>query len=111
MASNMKKDLQKVVKMFRDDLPKVTQYYSTGEVRKVASPEYPKAMMTAHQEHKGTATINCSYGNGSKEKAESFKAYPPFVKWCESYGIKSVAIETVKIPYGSVVQYQIRVTY
>lgn len=109
--ADMKKDLQKVVKAFRDSLPKVTQYYSTGEVRKIASPEYPKAMMTAQQERKGTATINCSYGSKAKERAEAMKAYPPFVKWCESYKIKTVTIETANNAYGSVMQYQIRVTY
>lgn len=45
--ADMKKDFQKVIKAIRDSLPKATQYYSTGEIRKVTSPEYPKAMMTA----------------------------------------------------------------
>ena len=108
---SMKKDLQKAVKMFRDSLPDVTYYYSTGEVRCISKPEYPKAIMTERQMQKGTATINCSYGEKAKETAESVKAFPPFVAWCETYGIKTVTIETVNNPYGSVMQYQIRVTY
>ena len=110
MNSNMKKDFQKVVKMFRDELPKVTQYYSTGEVRKVASPEYPKAMMTAQQMRKGTATINCDWGDKAKKTAEAFAKYPPFVTWCESYGIKQVITEQV-IVGGRYTQHQIRVMY
>ena len=108
--SNMKKDFQKVVKMFRDDLPDVTYYYSTGEIRKIAKPEYPKAMMTEQQIRKGTATVNCDYGDNAKEVAEAFKEYPPFVTWCESYGIKRVNVEAVKNG-GRYVQYQVRVIY
>ena len=108
---NMKKDFQKVVKMFRDEQPNITYYYSTGEVRKIAKPEYPKAMMTASQMRKGTATINCDYGTGSKERAEAITKYAPFIAWCESYGIKTVKIETVNNTYGSVTTYQVRVTF
>jgi hypothetical protein len=107
----MKKDFQKVVKMFRETLPAVTQHYSTGEVRKVSAPEYPKAMMTAQQMRKGTATVNFSTGKRAKENAEAFMNYIPFVAWCETYGIKRIEIETAKNAYGSADQYQIRVTY
>lgn len=107
---NMKKDFQKVVKMFRDDQPKVTQYYSTGEIRKVCAPEYPKAMMTAQQERKGTATVNCDWGDKAKERAEEFIKYQPFVTWCESYGIKNAFIEEVAVG-GHYTQYQVRVMY
>lgn len=110
MTSNMKKDFQKVVKMFRENLPKVTQYYSTGEVRKVAAPEYPKAMMTAQQERKGTATINFGSGSKAHTNLESFRHYEPFTIWCESYGIKTVTVEQAGNAYGSL-QTQIRVTY
>lgn len=108
--TNMKKDFQKVVKMFRDDLPKVTQYYSTGEVRKVAPQEYPKAMMTAQQERKGTATINFGNSNRVQNNVECFRNYEPFTVWCESYGIRTVTVEQVGNAYGSM-QTQIRVTY
>lgn len=109
MASNMKKDFQKVVKMFRDTLPDVIWISQFGE--SLHRPEYPKAMMTESQMRKGTATVNCSYGNGAKEMAEAVKVFPAFVKWCETYGVKTITIETANNPYGEVVQYQIRVTY
>ena len=108
--TNMKKDFQKVVRMFRDDLPKETQYYSTGEIRKVAAPEYPKAMMTEQQIRKGTATINFGRGKQAQDNVEDFRHFEPFAIWCESYGIKTVTVEQVGNAYGSA-QTQIRVTY
>ena len=109
MANNMKKDFQNMVKAFRDTLPDVVWISQFGE--SLHRPEYPKAMMTEQQMRKGTATINCSYGKNAKERAEAIKTFPAFIAWCESYGIKSVTIETVNNPYGEVMQYQIRVTY
>ena len=108
---NMKKNFQKVVKMFRDTLPDVQNYCSGKNEPETVRPEYPKAIMTAAQQRKGTATINCSYGKGAKETAEAMKSFIPFTLWCEAYGIKTVSVETVKSPYCSMMQYQIRVTY
>ena len=94
---NFKKDFQKAVKAFRDTQPK--------------KREYPKAMMTASQIRKGTATINCSYGTGAMELAEKMMNFPQFKEWCEEWGIKKVYIETVPNPYGEVMQTQIRIIY
>lgn len=92
---NMKKDFQKVVKMFRYD-------HSCGD--------YPKAMMTGQQMRKNTATVNCDFGDVGKSLAETFVKYGPFVDWCESYGIKSVKIESVSI-WSHHIQWQVRVLY
>lgn len=108
--ADMKKDFQKVIKAIRDSLPKVTQYYSTGEIRKVASPEYPKAMMTAQQMRKGTATVNCGSGLPGRNRRATVISNAAFVKWCETYGIKTIYFEEITDAYGGT-QTQIRVTY
>ena len=63
MTNNMKKDLQKVVKMFRDSRPDVKGYAYNFETKKyeetMVRSDFPKAMMTGQQISKGTATINC----------------------------------------------------
>ena len=81
--TNMKKDFQKVVKMFRDTLPDRINW--RGES---CRPEFPKAMMTEQQIRKGTATINLGYVDEAEanEVAESMKMFSPFAMWCESYG-------------------------
>lgn len=105
--NNMKNDFQKVVKMFRDNLPKVTEYYSTGEVRKISSPEYPKAMMTDQQMRKNTATINFGWNSEKAlDKLETFKKYEPFVIWCESYKVKNIGVEL-----NSDNRYQLRINF
>jgi hypothetical protein len=106
--ADMKKDFQKVVKAYRDTLPDVTWYLSGGKTEQ-HRPEIPKAMMTEQQMRKGTATVNCGFGEQSIERAEAVKDYPPFVAWCKTYGIKTVVIERVK--YYDNFQGQIRVTY
>lgn len=90
---NMKKDFQNVVKAFRDGSDKY----------------YAKAMMTHQQELKGTATVNCGFGESSVECAKAFMAFPHFVAWCEAYGIKTITFERVK--YYDNFQGQVRVTY
>ena len=106
MANNMKKDFQKVVKMFRESLPDymgLCYNFETHEwEKKPCRPEYPKAMMTEQQIRKGTATINC----GHEETAIGMMDYEPFKIWCESYGIKSVKHEM-----NSDKRYQVRVTF
>lgn len=97
--ADMKKDFQKAVKAYRDTLPKVTQYYSTGEVRGVYNPEYPKAMFTEQQARKCTATVNCGWAGNDEAKtrahnrAAGLLASKKFVAWCENYGIKSIDFE------------------
>ena len=90
MASNMKKDFQKVVRMFRDTLPDVTNWRNEP-----CRPEFPKAMMTEQQMRNGTATINLGYKGeeGAKELANKLNAFNPFVTWCESYGATVTAVE------------------
>ena len=107
---NMKKDFQKVCKMYRDTLPDVPVYYSCGVGKKMERPKYPKAIMTAQQVRKGTATVNCDLGEGAKKTAEAFSKYPPFIEWCESYGIKTVKVEAARNTFG-LTQYQVRVTF
>ena len=110
MNSNMKKDFQKVVKMFRDDQPEETRIDYCTKQEYTVKAEYPKAMMTAQQERKGTATVNCDYGENGKKRAEEFVKFPPFITWCESYGIKKVITEQV-IVWGRYTQHQVRVYY
>ena len=108
--ADMKKDFQKAVKAFRDTLPDVIWHLSGGR-EELHRPEYPKAMMTSSQIRKGTATINCSYGDKAKETAESLINFPQFKAWCDEWDVKKVFIETVPNPYGEVMQIQIRIIF
>jgi hypothetical protein len=94
--ADMKKDFQKAIKSIRDG--------------QTVRSEYPKAMMTAQQMRKCTATVNCGSGlNGSKRMAVVAASHY-FVEWCITYGVRSVSQEEVANAYGNP-QYQIRVTY
>ena len=93
----MKKDLQKVVKAFRDE--------------QETPSEYPKAMMTAQQMSKGTATINCGRNENGKARSEKMIKYPPFLEWCKTFGVKATEIEVAREASYMLPQYQIRVTY
>jgi hypothetical protein len=97
--ADMKKDLQKAIKAFLNAQEKQS--------------EYPKAMMTAQQMRKGTATINCGYDEIGKARAPHVIAFQPFIDWCVAYGIKTVEVESVSGSYSlnCGAQYQIRVTY
>ena len=108
--SDMKKDFQKAVKAYRDTLPDITHYFGGGRTE-IGRPELPKAMMTAQQMRKGTATINCGRGDYGKALAPKVVASEQFVAWCEAYGIKTVQIEIAKEASYMKPQYQIRVTY
>lgn len=80
----LKKDLQKTVKKYRDNLPKVTNYCG-----KISSPEYPKAMLTGQQMAKGTATINFGYNcESNHDKLAEFAASDEFKSFCEKHDIK-----------------------
>lgn len=94
--ADMKKDFQKVIKAIRDG-------------QKVPS-EYPKAMMTAQQMRKNTATVNCGRGLPGRNRRATVISNAAFVKWCETYGIKTIDFEEVTDAYGGT-QTQIRVTY
>lgn len=91
--TNMKKDFQKIVKMFRDRLPDVHYIDHWTNEERTCRPEYPKAMLTAQQERNHTATVNFGRGEGARMATGLFRAYEPFITWCESYGIKSTDIE------------------
>ena len=102
---NMKKDFQKAVKAFRDTLPDVKWHLSGGR-EELHRPEYPKAMMTAQQIRKGTATINCSTGH-----EDEMMNFPQFRAWCEEWGIKKVVVEDVRDNYRCGTVKQIRIYF
>ena len=110
--ADIKKDFQKAVKAYRDTLPKIPQYYSTGELRGFINPSYPKAMFTEQQARKGTATVNCGWAGNNEAKSRAHNraagllATDKFIAWCKNYGIKSIDFETN--PDGN---YQIRVRF
>lgn len=93
----MKKDFQKAIKAFRD----ATEYHG----------EHPKAMMTAQQMRKGTATVNCGRAEFGQELAPKVLESESFVAWCAAYGIKTAKIEIAQEASYMKPQYQIRVTY
>lgn len=93
--ADMKKELQKAVKAFRDAQEKPS--------------EYPKAMMTAQQMRRNTATVNCGRGDIGKERAERFINDPRFEAWCEIFQIKSVGLERIQEASYMLPQYQVRV--
>lgn len=112
MTNNMKKDFQKVVKMFRDSLPDVKGYnwsYQTHKYEEcMVRPDFPKAMMTQRQIDIGTATVNFGGDNNEQHKvnAEKFMEYEPFKTWCESYEAK-----TTKLEVSSDKNYQVRINF
>ena len=91
-----KQEFQKAVKAYRDTLPNVTRYASAGVAREVR-PEYPKAMLTARQAEKRTATVYMGcWGECSdklNQRIEDFKAFIPFRDWCYQYGVTVGGIE------------------
>lgn len=92
--ANMKKDLQKLVKRFRDAQPDMHSTKWDGTPYTYRS-EYPKAMMTSQQMTNNTATINCGHSRSerSQNNARDLIAYPPFVEWVQKYNVKSVQVE------------------
>lgn len=112
MANNMKKDFQKIVKMYRDSMPDIDGWGMNWNTRKYEQikvrPEYPKAMLTERQMANGTATINCGskHNAGYQGVAEKLMDYEPFKIWCSSYGIKSATVEI-----NGDEHYQVRVTF
>lgn len=82
--ANLKKDLQKTVKKFRDNLPARTDW--SGNLRR---PEYPKAMLTGQQMAKGTATINFGYNcETNHTNLADFSTSSEFKAFCEKHSIK-----------------------
>lgn len=95
--ADMKKELQKVIKAFRDAQEEPSSY--------------PKAMMTAQQMRNGTATINCGRTEIGMNRAHEILAFHPFTEWCEAFGVKTVNVEVAQEASYMLPQYQIRVTY
>lgn len=82
--ATIKKDLQKIVKKYRDSLEKVID--NRG---RVFTPEYPKAMMTGQQIEKGTATINFGYNFADHhDNLNEFANSEAFKTFCEKHSIK-----------------------
>ena len=83
-TENLKKDLQKTVKKFRDSLPDRIDWYG-----RPVRPEYPKAMLTGQQRAKGTATINFGHNCEKNHNAlADFANSDAFNAFCEKHGIK-----------------------
>ena len=105
----LKKDFQKAVKAYRDTLPNVRYSMRSGEVRE-ERPEYPKAMLTARQGEKRTATVAFGCWEAGSEKlqqrVDAFKQFKPFTDLCETYGIKVGGMERDTYGYTS-----LRLTY
>ena len=80
----IKKDLQKIVKKFRDAKPDGKNW--RGEPCRETSP---KASLTGQQEAKRTATVNFGC-NSEKHNAEyaAFVASRSFGEFCAKHGIK-----------------------
>ena len=88
-AAVLKKDLQKIVKKYRDAQPKRIDYRG-----KLVSPEYPKAMLTGQQMSKGTATINFGYNcEANHDNLADFAASDSFKSFCEKHDIRVGAKE------------------
>lgn len=83
-TENLKKDLQKTVKKFRDALPDRTDWYG-----RPYRPAYPKAMLTGQQMAKGTATINFGHNCETNHNAlTDFVNTDEFKAFCEKHSIK-----------------------
>jgi hypothetical protein len=88
-TENLKKDLQKTVKKFRDALPDRVDWYG-----RPCRPEYPKAMLTGQQLAKGTATINFGHNcEANHTKLADFASSDEFKAFCEKHGVKVGAKE------------------
>jgi hypothetical protein len=82
--TNLKKDLQKTVKKFRDTLPDYIDWLGSSR-----RPEYPKAMLTGQQAAKGTATINFGHNcEANHNKLTDFANSDEFKAFCEKHSIK-----------------------
>lgn len=80
----IKKDLQKIVKKFRDAKPDTKNWRG-----QTCRDEFPKAMMTCQQMINGTATVNFGHNN-DRHNAElaAFTESEAFKAFCEKYDIR-----------------------
>lgn len=80
----IKKDMQKIVKKFRDTLPDCI-----GCMGDHYRPLNPRAMLTQQQMRNGTATINFGWNNEySNNNLDEFAASEAFKTFCERHGIQ-----------------------
>ncbi len=85
----MKKELQKIVKAYRDSKPDEKDW--RGDPRR---PEFPKAMLTGQQELKKTATINFGWNEETHQKElEEFRASEVFQSFLEKYELTDAGKE------------------
>ena len=101
-TSKIKKDLQKTVKSIRDELNAAKG--EAGKKRCLAN-EIPKAMMTAAQMEKGTATVNCGAGwfNATQTGDLASKVYnSPYFKEFLTRANATAKIESVAGSAGQV---------
>ena len=94
-----KKAFQKIIKTIRDERPQMKKW---GISEEMMSQEYPKAMMTAVQMGKKTATVNC---DRKKEVVDLVLNDSRFIKLMTESKAKAL-IETNSEGY-----IQIRITY
>lgn len=95
LTAEIKKEFQKVVATIRKEL--------NTEAGKAY--EYPKAMMTAQQMRKNTATVNCG---GSFTRRDQVLRHPALIAFCEKH---HATAEAERIPYDSYIQHQLRLRF
>lgn len=95
ITAEVKKEFQKVIAAIRKEL--------NTEAGK--DYEYPKAMMTAAQRKKDTATVNCG---GSFTRRDRVMAHPAFIAFCEKH---NATAEAERITYGTYTQHQLRLRF
>lgn len=88
-SKKMKKELQKIVKAYRDSKPDIKNW--RGES---CRDEYPKAMMTSQQEAKKTATINFGYDEATHQaELKEFRASEAFKSFLEKWELTDAGQE------------------
>ena len=85
----MKKELQKIVKAYRDGKPGIQDWRGNP-----CRDEYPKAMLTGQQELKKTATINFGYDKPAHQaELKEFRASEAFRSFLEKWELTDAGTE------------------
>ncbi len=85
----MKKDLQKIVKAYRDSKPDYQDWRGNP-----CRDEFPKAMLTSQQELKKTATINFGYDHAAHQKElKEFTGSEAFKSFMKQHGLIYAGME------------------
>lgn len=96
--TNKKKDFQKAIATIRNDLNKERQF----------GRNYPKAMMTAQQERKNTATVNCAISKSNLSAVLEHSAFAEFL----SKHPAEVRVESNRISgYTDKYEYHVRLIF